>query len=144
MAKSGTGRKSLKKYELTNLLFFLGLILALGILVTFVFRYYGSRDALVAEEGERGIVSEALYQGSDIGMFYLGTDIFETSRQYRSMLDIPVTDDGFLKELFSIPGVAEITVDRRSIMIRKDPSVPWDSIRPRVQQIVLGHLHMHY
>lgn len=144
LAKSGAGRKSLKKYEVTNLLFFLVLIIALGVLVTFVFRFYGSRNNASTGNGEKGIVSEALFPGSDIGMFYLGTKIFETSSLYRSPLDIPVTDDGFLRELFSIPGVLEITVDRRSIMIKKESSVPWESIRPLVKQTVDRHLHLHY
>ena len=107
MTKSGAGRRSLKKYELTNLFFFLGLIIALGILVTFVFRYYGNRNQVVPEGGERGIVSEALYSESDIGIFQLGTKLFETSRQYQRSLQIPVTDDGFLRELFAIPGIEE-------------------------------------
>jgi hypothetical protein len=144
LSRSGAGRKSLKKYEVTNLLFFIGLILALGILVTFVFRFYGNQGRTASGEAERGIVSEALYPGSDIGMFYLGTNIFETSRQYRNPMEIPVTDDGFLKELFSIPGVKEVTVDQRSIMIRKDTSVSWDSMRTQIRQTVERHLHMHF
>lgn len=144
MTKSGAGRRSLKKYEVTNLIFFLCLILALGVLVTFVFRHYGTRNQFVSEEGERGIVSEALYAGSDIGMFQLGTKLYETSRQYRSRLEIPVTDDGFLKELFEIPGIEEVTVDQRSIMIKKETEVPWESIRPGIERTVLRHLHMHY
>ena len=95
MSKSGAGRRSLRKYELTNLFFFLALILALGILVTFVFRYYGNRNMGDVSDGEPGIVAEAFYPGSDIGMFHLGTKIFQTSHQYRSQLGIPVTDDGF-------------------------------------------------
>ena len=144
MQKSGTGRRSLKKYEVTNLVFFLCLILALGILVTFVFRIYGTRGEVDSQGGEKGIVAEALYPGNDIGMFQLGTKIFETSRQYRSRLEIPVTDDGFLRELFDIPGVEEVIVDQRSIMIKKDPSTSWESIRPQVQEAVMRHLHMHY
>jgi hypothetical protein len=144
LTKSGAGRRSLKKYELTNLFFFLGLIAVLGILVTFVFRHYGNQNRDGFEEGERGIVSEALYPGSDIGVFHIGTKLFESGRQYRNPMEIPVTDDGFLKELFAIPGVEEVSVDQKSIMIRKTTSVPWESIRPRVQQIVMQHLHMHY
>ncbi|MBN2320240.1 MAG: NifU N-terminal domain-containing protein [Acidobacteria bacterium] len=144
MTKSGAGRRSLKKYELTNLLFFLTLIVALGIVVTFVFRYYGNRNKGDISDGERGIVAEAFYSGSDIGMFQLGTKIYQTSHQYRSPLEIPVTDDGFLKELFAIEGVEEIMVDQKSIMIKKDTSTSWEKIKPRVQEIVLKHLHLHY
>ncbi|MBN2243159.1 MAG: NifU N-terminal domain-containing protein [Acidobacteria bacterium] len=144
MAKSGAGRRSLKNYELTNLFFSLTLIVALGIVVTFVFRYYGNRNMGIAEDGERGIVSEAMHPGSDIAIFNLGTKIYQTSHQYRNPLDIPVTDDGFLKELFAIPGVREVTVDQRSIMIRKDASASWENIRPRLREVVERHLHLHY
>ena len=144
MAKSGSGRRSLKKYELTNLLFFLTLIVALGIMVTFVFRYYGNRNMGPPDADERGIVAESFYAGSDIGMFQLGTKIFQTSHQYSNPLDIPVTDDGLLKDLFAIEGVEEVMVDQRSIMIKKEASVPWEKIKPRVQEIVLEHLHLHY
>ena len=122
----------------------LGLIAALGILVTFVFRHYGNQNLNDLEEGEQGIISEALYPGSDIGVFHLGTKLFETSRQYRNRLEIPVTDDGFLKDLFDIEGVEEVSVDPRTLMIRKTNSVSWESIRPRVEQIVKQHLHLHY
>ncbi len=144
LAKPGAGRKSLKKYEVANLLFFLGLIVILGALVTFVFRYYSSGDRNASDSGEKGIVSESLYQGSDIGMFYLGTKIYERSGQYRNVLEIPVTDDGFLKELFAIPGVQEITVDQRSIMVRKLPSADWQDIRPELKRVIERHLHLHY
>jgi hypothetical protein len=144
LTKSGSGRRSLKKYELTNLLFFLTLIIALGILVTFVFRYYGNRDIGIPEGDESGIVAEAFHPGSDIGMFQLGTKIFQTSHQYGNVLEIPVTDDGLLKDLFAIEGVQEIMVDQRSIMIKKEASASWEDIRPRVQEVVLEHLHLHY
>ncbi|MEJ2108906.1 MAG: NifU N-terminal domain-containing protein [Acidobacteriota bacterium] len=144
MTKSGAGRKSLKKYEVTNLFFFLGLILALGVLVTLVFRFYGTRDSGVSGEGERGIISESLSPDSDIAVFYVGTKLFETSSQYESILEVPVTDDGFLKELFSIPGIMSITADRRSIMIRKQTSADWENIRPGVRKAIERHLHLHY
>jgi len=144
LAKQGAGRKSLKRYEVYNLLFFLSLILVLGALVTFVFRSYSTRNESDSGSSEKGIISEVVSDGSDIGVFYLGTKIFEVSSQYQSLLDIPVTDDGFLKELFSIPGVAGITVDRRSVMIRKYPSATWKDILPAVHQAIERHLHLHY
>ena len=144
MAKIGTGRRTLKKYEVTNLLFFLVLIIALGVLVSFVFRYYGKRGEAVSDESEKGVISDALSPGSDVGLFYLDTKVSEISRQYRSRLDVPVTDDGFLKDLFDIPGVEEITVDQRMIIIKKSASVRWESIQPGVRQIVRNHLHLHF
>ena len=44
------GRRSLTRYEITNLLFFLTIIVALGVLVTFVFRYYGTRNQEIPDE----------------------------------------------------------------------------------------------
>ena len=144
MSKTGAGRRSLKKYEITNLLFFLVLIIALGVLVSFVFRYYGKRNEPVSDEADLGVVSEALSPGNDVGLFYLGTKVTETSRQFRNRLDVPVTDDGFLKDMFDIPGVEEITVDQRMIIIKKNTSVRWESISPGVKQTVKNHLHLHY
>jgi hypothetical protein len=138
------GRRSLKKYEITNLLFFLGIIAALAVLVTFVFRYYGTRNQLPDTESDMGVISEALSPGSDVGLFYLGTKLSEASHQYRSRLEIPVTDDGLLKELFALPGVEEITLDQRVIVVRKINSAPWESIQPGVRRIVKSHLHIHY
>ena len=137
-------KRSLNKYEITNLLFFLAIVVALGVMVTFVFRYYGTRDQKPAEETDMGVVSDALSDGSDVGLFYLGTKLSETSHQYRSRLDIPVTDDGLLRELFSLPGIEEITLDQRIIVVKKNVSVRWDSIQPGVRRIVKSHLHIHY
>lgn len=144
MKKPRSGRRSLKRYEVTNLLFFLGLIIALGVLVTFVFRHYGTRNIGPIEESDMGVVSEALGPDSDVGMFYLGTDLSETTLQYRSRMEIPVTDDGLMKELFALPGVEEITVDKRIVVIRKSTATPWEQIRPGVYRIVKDHLHIHF
>ena len=140
----GSGRKSLRKYEVTNLLFFLTLMVALGVLVTFVFRHYGTRNQVLDEESDLGVVSEAVSDGSDVGIFYLGTKISETQRQYRSRLEIPVTDDGLRAEMFDLPGVDEVTLDQRILIIRKSGSVRWDGIRPGVRRIVSNHLHIHF
>ena len=112
MSAAKSSRRSLKRYEITNLLFFLTVIVVLGVLVSFVFHYYGTRNQKVPDEGNLGVVSAALSEGSDVGVFHLGTRISETSLQYRSRLEIPVTDDGLLTELFSLPGVEEITINQ--------------------------------
>ena len=143
LAKSRSG-KSLKKYELTNLLFFLVLIVALGVLVTFVFRHYGTRNQEQSEGAVVGVVSEAVGPGSDVGLFYLDTKLSETTRRYRSRLEIPATDDGLVSELFALPGVEEVTIDQKVIMLKKNGSVRWESIQPGVRRIVKEHLHMHY
>ena len=137
-------KRSLKKYEIANLLFFLAIIIALGVMVTFVFRYYGTRGQKPAAEQDMGVISDALSDGSDVGLFYLGTKLSETTHQYRSRLDIPVTDDGLLRELFSLPGVEEITLDQRIIVVKKTVSARWESIQPGVRRIVRSHLHLHY
>ncbi len=138
-----TGRGSLKKYELTNLFFFLGLIAALTVVVTFVFRFYGTKDNIVSDEADMGVVSDSLGAG-DVGIFYLGTKLSEANLQYRNRLEIPATDDGLVRDLFSLPGVEEVTVNQKMIMLRKVPSSQWESISPGVRQIVKNHLHIHY
>lgn len=144
MKTSGSGRRSLKRYEITNLLFFLTLIVALGVLVAFVFRHYGMKDMGPSDEGTVGVVSEAVGAGSDIGLFYLDTKLSETSRQYRNRMEIPVTDDGFIGELFSLPGVEEVTINQKVIVLKKSASASWESIQPGVRRIVKNHLHLHY
>jgi len=139
-----SGRRSLKKYEVTNLLFFLVLIVALGVLVAFVFRYYGTRNDETLSDGQQGVVSDSLSAGSDVGMFYLDTKIAETAHQFRSRLEVPATDDGFLRQLFDLPGVEEVTLNQTSILIRKSSSTPWERIQPGVRRIVKEHLHLHY
>jgi hypothetical protein len=139
--KSGSG--SLKHYELTNLLFFLVLIGALGVVVFFVFRHYSATPEL-SEGGGVGVINEALDSGSDIGMFFLDTKISEASIQCRGRIDIPVTDDGFIRELFSLPGVEEVTIDQKRIMLRKSASAKWEAIEPGVKRIAKNHLHTHF
>jgi hypothetical protein len=137
-------RRSLKKYELTNLLFFLTLIISLGVLVTVVFRHYGTRNMPTDDESEAGVISDQLNPVSDIGVFYLGTKLTEISHVYRNSLDIPVTDDGLARDLFNLPGVEEITIDQRMIIVKKNTGVRWEGIQPGVRQIVKNHLHIHY
>ena len=143
MAKSRSG-KSLKRYELTNLLFFLVLIAALGILVTFVFRHYGKGDQDLSDESVVGVVSDSVSSGSDAGIFYLDTKLSETTLQYRSRLEIPPTDDGLVRELFALPGIEEVTIDQKIIILKKNGSARWESIQPGVRRIVKDHLHIHY
>jgi hypothetical protein len=144
LKRSSGGRRALKKYEVTNLLFFLTLIVALGILVTFVFRYYGKGSQTISDETKKGVISVALSPGSDVGLFYLGTNLSQTNHQYRNRLEIPVTDDGLLRDLFNLPGVEEITLNQKVLIIKKSPEAEWVSIQAGVRQIVARHLHIHY
>jgi hypothetical protein len=144
LKKSGASRRSLKKYEITNLLFFLTLIIALGVLVVFVFRYYGTRNQEVASESGAGVLYDNLNPASDMGIFYLGTTLSQTTLQCRNRIEIPATDDGLIRDLFSLDGVDEVTVNQRMIIIRKNSVARWEGISPGVRQIVKNHLHLHY
>ena len=144
MTKSKSGRQSLRDYEITNLLFFLCVIVALGLMVSIVFHYYGAPKDDDVDGSEKGVISESLSTGSDVGVFYLGTKVSEASHQYRSRLEIPVTDDGLVRDLFAIPGVESVTIDQKMIMLKKTPSASWESIQPGVREIIRNHLHMHY
>jgi hypothetical protein len=144
LATRKSGRGTLEQYELTNLLFFLVLIVALGVLVALVFNHYRTLDDGPSGDENPGIVSEALDASSDVGLFYLGTKVAETSHRYQSRIDIPVTDDGFLKELFSLPGIDEVTINQKTIMLRKNSAARWETISPGVRRIIGAHLHIHY
>lgn len=144
MPPSHSGRRSLKKYEIQSAIFFLVLIVALGVLVTFVFRSYGTRDLASDDESGVGVISDSLSASADVGAFYLGTRLSEANRQFRSRLDIPASDDGLVKELFDLPGVESVTLDRKVLMIKKSPSSRWEVIQSGVRRIVDNHLHTHY
>jgi hypothetical protein len=140
LKKSRSGGKNLKRYEITNFLFFLVLIVALVGMVSLVFRHYGTRGVGPPEEPVRGVISEIVSDGSDMGVFYLGASLSETSLQFRSRLDIPVTDDGLVKGLFDLPGVDEVTINGKVIILTKNPSAGWDSIRVGVRRVINSHL----
>jgi hypothetical protein len=118
--------------------------MALGVLVTFVFRYYGNRGMDTSDGNSVGVVSDAVGAGSDVGIFYLDTKLSETTHSYRSQIQIPVTDDGFLREVFALPGVEEVTIDQKVVMIKKYSSARWELIQSGVRRIVKEHLHIHY
>jgi hypothetical protein len=138
------GRGTLAQYELTNLLFFLVLIVALGVLVALVFNHYRTLEDGPSDDDNLGVVSEALDAASDVGLFSLGTKISEISYRYQSRIEIPVTDDGFLKELFSLPGIEEVAINQKTILLKKNSSARWEAISPGVRRIVSNHLHIHY
>ena len=97
-----------------------------------------------SDQSEAGVISDELNPGSDMGIFYLGTKLTESSRQYRSRLDIPVTDDGLVRDLFGLPGVEELTIDQKMIIVKKSTGTHWEEIQPGVRRIVKNHLHIHY
>lgn len=140
-AKRGT---SLQRYEGMNLLFFLGCILVLGVFVSYVFQVYrtsGQKPPKATDEN--GIISEVVSTSAESGLFYLGTRLSESSRVYRKLTEVPESDDGLVKGLFAIPGVVEVQVDQRLIVLRKAPSAHWEEIQPGAREIINRHLHMH-
>jgi hypothetical protein len=138
-------RDALKSYEGTNLLFFLGFILALGLLVAWVFQSYKSRNDKPArpQVEELGVVSEVVSTTSGTCLLYLGTKLSETNHTYRNPAEIPAADDGLVRGLFALPGVTEVIVDQRLIVLQKSPGAHWEEIQPGAKEIVRNHLHLH-
>jgi len=135
--------KSLKGYEFTNLLFFLFIAVVLGGGCWWVFYHYGTKDRIVVVDIQPGISSEQTTD--DIALFYLeGFRITEVTRQYRSMLEVPATDDGLIRGLFELPGVEEVTIQPQLIIVKKNGTVNWDKLRGSIRNIVNNHLHPHY
>jgi hypothetical protein len=139
----GKSKGSLKGYEFSNLLFFLGLMVVLGGICWLVLYHIGTRDRQQVVIVEPGISQEAT--SGDIALFYLeGFQIVGTERTYRSRLEIPATDDGFIRGLFDIPGVEELTIRPQLVMVRKNGDVSWDRIRGSIREVINNHLHSHY
>ena len=139
----GKSKGNLKGYEFSNLLFFLVLIIVLGGGCWWVLYHYGTKDRLVIVDPEPGISSEHI--SDDIAAFYLeGFNIVGVTRQYRSRLEIPSTDDGLIRGLFDLPGVEELTVQPQLIMVKKNGTVSWDELRGPIRDVVKKHLHSHY
>ena len=139
----GKSKGSLKSYEFSNLLFFLGLIIVLGGVCWWVLYHIGTKDRVIVVDPEPGIASEHINE--DIAVFYLeGFRIVGVTRQYRSRLEIPSTDDGFIRGLFDLPGVEELTVEPNVIMVKKNGTVSWDKLIGPIRDILNNHLHSHY
>ncbi len=143
-SRKRVGRNILKKYEGTNLLFFLFFILALGVFVSWVFQSFKSPNAIAPNEpSDEGIVSEVVTPESETCVFYLGTKLSESNHQYRTRADIPPTDDGLVAGLFGIPGVDVVVIDQKLVMLQKSPLARWEKIGPSVREVIKDHLHMH-
>ena len=139
----GKSKGSLKGYELTNLLFFLVLIVVLGAGCWWVFYHIGTKDRIVVVDAAPGISLEVTTD--DIAMFYLeGFNIVGMSRTYRSRLEIPSTDDGFIRGLFDLPGVEELVIEPKLVIVKKNGTVNWDKLSGPVSDIIKKHLHSHY
>ncbi len=137
------GRKNLRRYEGVNLLFFLSILVALGVFVSAVFLYYRGSPKGPTPDDRPGILAETVVPGIEACMFSLGTKITETNRRYVGVQDISVMDDGLVRDLFAVPGVTEVVVDRTMIMLHKTPSAQWENIQPGAREVINRHLHMH-
>jgi hypothetical protein len=139
------GKNILRKYEWTNLLFFVLIMMALGVFVALVFQSYSNPNRGRSKESGStgGVLSEVVAPGSDTCIFYLGTALSPTTRRYLSRMEIPATDDGLVSGLFGITGVESVVVDQRLIMLNKSPSARWEAIQPQAREVINKHLHMH-
>jgi hypothetical protein len=137
-------QRSLKGYEGANLLFFLGVVVVLGTFVWFVFHFYRNANrAPVRASIEGGVLSNAVIPGADSCIFYVGTRLSTTKLRYVNG-QIPVTDDGLVKDLFGIPGVLEVVIDQSLVMLHKTPGSHWEAIQPLAREIINRHLHIHH
>ena len=136
----GKSKGSLKGYELTNLLFFLVIVVVLGGGCWWVLYHYGTKDRVIIVDPSPGIASEVVHE--DIATFYLeGFRIVESTRQYRGRLDVPATDDGLIRDMFELQGVEEITIQPNLVMVKKNGTVSWDSLRAPIRDVINSHLH---
>ncbi len=146
MARKPASRrgKPLTRYEGMNLLFFLGCIVVLGVFVSYVFQVYRTAGLPPPKpSNENGIVSEVVSTTAESGLFYLGTRLTDSSRVYHNPGEIPSTDDGLVRDLLALPGVVEVQIDQRLVVLRKSPSAHWEEIQPGAREVIGRHLHMH-
>jgi hypothetical protein len=132
--------RNLRRYEGTNLIFFLGFLLALGFFVTYIFHFYGTTDRAAGEPKiDTGIVQEVVSSATESCLFYLGEKVSEGSHRYRQP-DVPADDDGLLRDLFAISGVNEIVVDQKLIVVHKAPSAHWEIIQPSAREVIAEYI----
>ncbi len=134
----------LRRYEGTNLLFFLAFAVVLAGFVAWVFQSYRSPGVETSDDSAegKGVVSE-LISPDDSCIFYLGTKLSESGRRYRGNAEIPPTDDGLIRDLFGIEGVTGVVVDQKMIILQKWPAARWEAIQPMAKEVINNHLHMH-
>jgi len=140
-----SNKNKLIAYELKNFAFFVILILVLGIFVTWVMQNYKIRgkDWASESEGEKGILSEGVSPVGDTCIFYVGTNLSETTHKYLNQMEIPLTDDGFIAGFFEIPGLNSVIVNKKTVMLQKLPSAKWETIQPLARELIKKHLHPH-
>jgi hypothetical protein len=134
--------KPLKGYEATNVLFLIFFVSAMALFVSWVFVTFRSPNRLPEPEDRAVILEEIVAPDGDSCVFHVGTNVTNGSRAYRSPLDIPVTDDGFVRSLFQA-GIAEVNLEPRIVMLRKYPNGNWGALQPKAREIITNHLHLH-
>ena len=132
----------LKRYEGTNLIFFLSFILALGGFVFYIFHSYKSEnDKLTqAADVDTGIQSVLVSSATNSCLFYLADKLGNASRTYHGPEEIPADDDGLLKDLFGISGVTQVVVEEKLVVVSKSPSSHWEIIQPTAKEIIINYI----
>ncbi len=130
------GRESLVRYEWVNLVLLLLAVVGLAIFATWVFQYYSQPDDGPASEAV--IISEAVVD-ADICMFTVGMRLTHTVRHYRNPAEIR-TDDPLARDLFAVPGVAQVIINPKSVVIYKLPSARWEIVQSSARGIISDHL----
>ncbi len=130
------GRKSLTRYEGVNLVVLLLAVVALALFATWVFQTYSKPDDGPASDAV--IISEAVVD-ADICMFTVGTRLTQTVRHYRSPVEIR-NDDPLARSLFAVPGVAQVVINPKSIVIYKLPSARWETVQSAARGVISDHL----
>jgi hypothetical protein len=130
------GRKSLVRYEWVNLVLLLFAVVALALFATWVFQRYSNPDDGSASEAV--IISEAVVD-ADICMFTVGTRLTHTVRHYRNPAEIR-TDDPLGRKLFGVPGVAQVIINPKSVVIYKLPSARWEVVQSSARGIISDYL----
>jgi hypothetical protein len=137
--------RALKGYEASNVLFLLAALIAFGALFTYVLKNYRSPSASdrKATAAGIGILNEVFSPDNETCVFYLSAPLSAASRAYRSKLDIPATDDGLIAGLFDLPGVTEVVVNQKVVMIKKSPAARWEVVQSGAREIISAHPHLH-
>jgi len=130
------GRKSLQRYEWLNLVLLLFAVVALTAFATWVFQFYSSPEEESAPE--EGILSE-VFTDSDVCMFTVGAKLTHTSRRFETPAQLLATDI-LARQLFGIPGIVEVSVNQKSVVLRKVSSVRWESIQPKARTIITDYI----
>jgi hypothetical protein len=131
------GRKTLRRYEGLNLVLLLLAVVALTLFSTWVFQYYGNPDE--GSGSQKEILSE-VFTDSDVCMFTVGARLTHTAHRYQSPAEI-ITSDPLARKLFGIPGVIEVAIHEKSVVLRKLSSARWETIKPAARGIITDYLN---